>query len=231
MNPLFRRTGVVACLVMLLGINSWAQQASNAVTVPIELVSYPDRIVYNAKIVTMDDPSLTNASPGKIVEAMAVKGDRIHTLGSNTQVLRLAGPQTRTIDLKGRTVVPGLIEPHNHLHNGAVNEWIQKNPGTIESIVKRFSVTGNTFQEITRGIELVVKEQMAHPMPGQWANILLPQGDNNTGIGVQYLTQNGMTREQLDQLAPKLPVMIEAHPGFLCKSLKRLRGNGRRERT
>ena len=54
---------------------------------------------------------------------MAVREDRIQFLGSSSEILSYAGPQTRKIDLKGRTVVPGIINTHTHLHNGAVNRW------------------------------------------------------------------------------------------------------------
>jgi predicted peroxiredoxin len=46
---------------------------------------------------------------------MAVRGDTIQSLGDNAQVLRLAGPQTKKLDMKGRTVVPGLIDTHVHI--------------------------------------------------------------------------------------------------------------------
>src|SRR3990172_3168320 len=121
-----RLLGMLGLFLLWLGVSLQAQQSQ--VTVPAELLAYayPDLIIYNAKIVTMDDASLNN-SPGRIVEAMAVKGDLIQFIGSNQQVLSFAGPQTRKMDLKGRTVVPGLIDTHNHLHNGAVSNWVRKN--------------------------------------------------------------------------------------------------------
>jgi predicted amidohydrolase YtcJ len=61
-------------------------------------VQYPDIIVYNGTIVTMSDASLNN-SPGRIAEAMAVRGDRIQFIGGNQEILQYAGPQTRKIDL------------------------------------------------------------------------------------------------------------------------------------
>ena len=145
---------------------------------------------------------------------MAIRSDLIQFIGSNQQVLGFAGPQTRKLDLKGRTVVPGLIDTHNHLHNAAANDWARKNPEKIESVRRQFEVSGKTFQDVTKGIELVLKENMANPLPGQWAMISLPTGENRTGVGVQYLmaakaaTDEAMTRKELDILAPKLPVVI-----------------------
>src|SRR3989304_1403812 len=104
----FRKAGALGLFMILLGVSLQAQ-----VTVPAELAAYayPDLIIYNAKIVTMSDASLNN-SPGRIVEAMAVKGDLIQLIGSNQEGLRLAGPQTRKMDLKGRTGGPGLMNTH-----------------------------------------------------------------------------------------------------------------------
>src|SRR5215510_5967979 len=48
-------------------------------------------------------------------EAIAVKGDRIVFVGSNQDAQKYVGPRTRTIDLKGNTVVPGLTDSHHHL--------------------------------------------------------------------------------------------------------------------
>ena len=204
MTNLIRRAGFVVFWIMLLGVGARGWQT---VTVPTELVSYPDLIIYNGKIATMDDASL-NDSPGSTVEAMAVREDRIQFLGANDEILRYAGPQTRKIDLRGHTVVPGLINPHTHLHNHAVSRWVRNNQGKVEEIAKTFSVTGNSFEELTRGIELVIKEQMAHPLPGQWAIIQLPTTGTNTGIGDRYLRDGMMTREMLDALAPDLPVTL-----------------------
>src|SRR5688500_698541 len=66
-----------------------------------------DLILSNGKIATVDEAF-------RFAQAVAVRGDRIVTVGSNQDVEPWAGPATRRIDLAGRTVVPGLI--HNHLH-------------------------------------------------------------------------------------------------------------------
>ncbi len=211
---------MTCCMVAFLSAVIVPVHAQRTVQVVEELVNYPDMILHNGKVITVDDYSLSN-SLGRTVQAIAVRGDTIQRLGSNDEVLRLAGPQTRKIDLKGRTVVPGLIDTHQHLHDAAVDYWAKANPAKIESVRKQFSVTGKTFQEITKGIELVVKEQMARPMPGQWAWIDLPVDGSGIGIGADYLIKNGMDRKQLDDIAPKLPVFIGAHPAFLWNTAAR----------
>ena len=69
----------------------------------------------NGKIVTVDERFT-------IAQAVAVKGDRIVAVGSSQEIARLAGPNTRTIDLRGRTAIPGLIDNHLHLLR-AGNTW------------------------------------------------------------------------------------------------------------
>jgi len=52
-------------------------------------------------------------------EAIAVRGGRIAAVGSDAEVRRLAGRHTRIIDLKGRMLMPGLVDAHIHAVEGA----------------------------------------------------------------------------------------------------------------
>ena len=81
------------------------------------LNAYPELIVVNGKISTMD-AGLTE------VEAMAVKNNRILELGTNDEIRFLAGPNTKVLDAKGRRVLPGLIDGHTHPHLWAVEHWL-----------------------------------------------------------------------------------------------------------
>jgi hypothetical protein len=87
-------------------------------SIPSLDVRYPNFILHNGKVVTMDDASLS-PELGTVAQAMAVRGDKTLAVGSNDEMLRLAGTQTRKIDLKGRTVLPAFVDTHNHLH-----DWI-----------------------------------------------------------------------------------------------------------
>ena len=73
-----------------------------------------DLVLFNGKIVTMD-------TAGSTVQALAVSGDRIIAVGSNSDVKPLTGKNTRTTDLKGCVVLPGFIDTHVHLDCAAVN--------------------------------------------------------------------------------------------------------------
>ena len=68
---------------------------------------HPDLIVHDAVVLTMD-PDLPTAS------ALAVTGDRFVAVGSDADVLALAGPSTTVIDLDGKAVTPGFIDSHSH---------------------------------------------------------------------------------------------------------------------
>jgi len=66
-----------------------------------------DTILVNGRIVTVDDGFT-------IAEAVAVRGQRIVAVGKNADVLELQSRGTKVIDLKKRTVIPGLIDNHAH---------------------------------------------------------------------------------------------------------------------
>lgn len=70
----------------------------------------PDLILYNAVIYTLH-PSLPQCS----AVACKDKDGRIVAIGDNADVLALAGPTTRRIDLDGRTGIPGINDAHNHM--------------------------------------------------------------------------------------------------------------------
>jgi predicted amidohydrolase YtcJ len=68
----------------------------------------PDIVLYNGKIVTVD-------ASFSVAQAVAIRGDRFVAVGATEALRRTAGPDTRQIDLAGRTVIPGLMD--GHLHN------------------------------------------------------------------------------------------------------------------
>ena len=190
--------------------------------VPAELVRFPDLILYNGKIATMSDASLTS-DPGRTVQAIAIAGDRILFIGSNNEAMRFAGSKTRKIDLKGRTVVPGMINTHTHMHDHALWLWAAKHPKETDSVMKRFSVGGSSYAELTRGIELVLKENAGKWLPGQWAWISLPAKPESPDIeiGIPYLANNVMSRRKLDELAPGVPVFLHAMPKWVLSTTAR----------
>ena len=67
-----------------------------------------DLILINGKVLTVD-------ARNTIAEAVAVQGERIVAVGTSAEIRRRAGPSSRIVDLRGRTLIPGLID--SHLHN------------------------------------------------------------------------------------------------------------------
>ncbi|MBF8291299.1 MAG: Amidohydro 3 protein [Steroidobacteraceae bacterium] len=76
--------------------------------------SAPELLLVNGTVITVD-------ANDRIAEAIAIRGDRIVAVGTTAAVEQLAGPQTRRIDLKGRTVTPGLLDAHAHFSPGDFN--------------------------------------------------------------------------------------------------------------
>ncbi len=69
--------------------------------------SSPDIIIYNGEILTMEQ------SPAQI-EALAIKGEYIVAVGTESDILTMAGSDTQFIDLEGRTLLPGFNDAHSH---------------------------------------------------------------------------------------------------------------------
>ena len=73
-----------------------------------------DTILINGKVVTAD-------GRGTLHQALAVSDGRIVALGKSAEIKRLAGRDTRVVDLGGRTVIPGLIDSHIHAIRAALS--------------------------------------------------------------------------------------------------------------
>jgi predicted amidohydrolase YtcJ len=84
-----------------------------------------DVILSNGKIITVDERFT-------IAQAVAIKADRIVAVGTNQDIARLGGPGTRRIDLRGRSVTPGLIDNHMHLlRAGTTWQWEVRLDGVV----------------------------------------------------------------------------------------------------
>ena len=88
------RISITTCLLGLIALTAMAGQ--------------PDLILVGAKVLTGD-------SNRPAAEAVALAGERIRAVGPSAEIRRLAGPRTRVVDLRGRTVIAGLIDAHVHL--------------------------------------------------------------------------------------------------------------------
>jgi predicted amidohydrolase YtcJ len=173
-----RRTVTVVVVGMLLAgaaaISMRSAFAQGAITA--------DLILSNGKIVTVDDRFT-------IAQAVAIKGNRIVAMGANQEMDRLAAPNARRINLRGRTVIPGLIDNHNHLLRAA----------TTWPLELRFDGVGTRKKAIE-----MIRERGKQVGPGQWVF-------NIGGWATAQFTDDPkpFTREELDQIAPDNPVALQ----------------------
>src|SRR5690349_3258195 len=117
MMKIWRIAGIASLFLVTSG--AWAQSPGVGAQ-----LGYPDMILYNGKIVTMDDSSFVS-EVGTITQAMAIRNDRILRTGTNSQMQALAGPKTRKIDLKGREVLPTFTHTHEHPTDW---DWVEPSP-------------------------------------------------------------------------------------------------------
>lgn len=136
----------------------------------------PDLILYNAHIVTVDGRS-------SVAEAVAIKNDAFAAVGRSDEIRRLAGASTKIIDLKGRTVVPGLMD--NHLHGAGGG------PGVDLSR--------------TRSLGDVLGAVAAHVRATPPGEIVVSNSDWHEA---QLREQRLPLRDDLDTIAPATPVVL-----------------------
>ena len=138
-----------------------------------------DLVLRNGRIVTVD--------PGfRILQAIAVKEDRILAVGTDAEIGRLIGDRTRVIDLAGKTVIPGLVDSHLHATFGAANEFAVRlsGVGSIADIQARIA---------QRVAQLGRDEWVA--ASGDWHESQIKEG-------------RLPTRHELDAIAPNNPVFV-----------------------
>ena len=69
---------------------------------------YADYVFVNGEVVTVNPEN-------EVARAAAVRGSEICAVGATEEVLKLRGPETRVVDLRGNTLLPGFIDAHLHM--------------------------------------------------------------------------------------------------------------------
>jgi len=141
-----------------------------------------DIILTNGKVITVDNRF-------SIAQAVAIRGDRIVAVGTTADITRLAGPNTRRIDLAGKSAIPGLIDNHAHLmEEGKI--WLQE-----------LRLDGITTRR--QALEMM-RAKAASSRPGEWVYTL-------GGFTPDQFTDDkkNFTREELDRVAPNNPVQLQ----------------------
>src|SRR5499433_1744761 len=144
-----------------------------------------DLALINGRFLTMDDKD-------SVVSAVAIRNGRIAELGRNTHAI---GPCAQTINLRGATVIPGLIDSHVHFIRCG------QNPGHEVRIIE----TATSIAELQQMIAERIK--MLSVPPGEF--ITCVGGWNRNGLAETRLPTPG----ELDDAAPKNPVYLSETGG------------------
>lgn len=145
-----------------------------------------DIILYNAHILSMD-PNISNA------QLVAVKNGKIIAVTSNDALNDLKEKHTETIDCKGKTLLPGFIDPHCHLYAFG------------EKLVSLDLSPQNNIHSIS-DIKAKIKGSASKCPSGTWIR--------GKGYNEFYLAENRHpTKNDLDEAAPHHPVKLTHRSG------------------
>ena len=200
-----KRIYLLAVGMVVLSAFAWGQNANVAAA-----LGYADMIVFNGKVVTMDDAGF-GPEVGTITQAMAIRDGKILATGTTAQIQALAGPKTQKIDLKGREVLPSFIHTHEH-----PTDWVWTEPSPLEHVLPSGSngwmivrwLKGSAKEQLAQW-KSVLKEEAAQAKPGQWVWLSFDYGSNfeNADDLVKAFPKE-VTRQVLDELVPNNPARV-----------------------
>ena len=164
-------------LIALLAATMWVGVANAQ---PAETPVGADLIVFNAKISTgtLSQPSAS---------ALAVKAGKIYSVGTDSEILSLKGPDTRVIDAGLRRLVPGLHDVHTHL----LNEYSYN-----------YTVRWDGVPTLRRALEML-SEQAKRTPDGQWVKVI-------GGWSPYQFEENRLpTQDELRKAVPNHPLIVQ----------------------
>ncbi len=143
-------------------------------------MSTPDLILHHGLFTTLDRGNPT-------ASAVAIKDGVFIAVGHDSEVMKLAGPSTRVIDLKGRRVLPGLIDNHLHIIRGGLNFNLELRWDGVRSLADAMSM-------LRRQVEIT-------PAP-QWVRVVGGFTEH------QFPEKRLPTIDELNAVAPDTPVFL-----------------------
>src|SRR5439155_20630059 len=138
-----------------------------------------DLVLYNAKVATNKVPSF--------VEAVAIENGKIAATGADDDIMRLNGPKTAVLDLKGRTVIPGLNASHLPLIRGGINYNMEFRWDGVPSLADALRM---------------LKDQAARTPAPQWVRVI------GGWTEFQFAERRMPTLDEINAAAPDTPVFI-----------------------
>ncbi|MBV8361956.1 MAG: amidohydrolase family protein, partial [Deltaproteobacteria bacterium] len=136
-------------------------------------------ILHNAKIATNGIPMF--------VEAIAITDSKISAIGTDEEIMRQRGPDTRVIDAKHRTIIPGLNDSHMHPIRGGLNYNMELRWDGVPSLADAL---------------WMLKEQAARTPPPQWVRVV------GGWTEFQFAERRMPTLEEINAVAPDTPVFV-----------------------
>ncbi len=143
-------------------------------------MSSPDLILHRGSFTTLDRCNPT-------ASAVAIKDGVFTAVGYDNDVMKLAGPSTKIIDLKGRRVLPGLIDNHLHIIRGGLNFNMELRWEGVRSLADAMAM---------------LRKQVAITPPPQWVRVVGGFTEH------QFAEKRLPTIDELNAAAPDTPVFI-----------------------
>ena len=119
--------------------------------------------------------------------AVAIRDGRFLAVGADSEVMALAGPKTKVVDLKGRRVLPGLIDNHLHIIRGGLNFNMELRWDGVCSLSAAMNM---------------LKRQVAVTPPPQWVRVVGGFSEH------QFAEKRLPTTAELNAVAPDTPVFL-----------------------
>src|SRR4051812_30614919 len=164
---------VVAGLGALLGLSPAASEAQ-------PMNSSAELVLYNGRITTLD-----RQRPE--AEAVAMRDGRFVAVGGEREVMASAGPDAKRVDLKGRRVIPGLIDSHMHIIRGGLNYNMELRWDGVRSLADAMRM---------------LKDQVDRTPAPQWVRVIGGFSEH------QFAEKRLPTLDEINAIAPYTPVFL-----------------------